>query len=56
MTQVHFPGRRGLLAAATLIALIALAGGAFYLRSSSADTQPVAAQPRVTPVPVATVE
>ena len=42
--------------AMTLGVLAALAGGAFYLRSSSADTPPAAAQPAATPVPVATVE
>ncbi len=42
--------------AMTLGVLAALAAGAFYLRSSSADTPPAAAQPAATPVPVATVE
>jgi len=48
MTRSH-------VVAATLAALLALAAGAFYLRSSSADTRPAAAPPAATPVPVATV-
>jgi membrane fusion protein, multidrug efflux system len=43
-------------AAVTLGAVVALAGGAFYLRASSADTPPAPSQPAATPVPVATVE
>ena len=42
--------------AVTFGVLAALAAGAFYLRSSSADTPPRPAQPAATPVPVATVE
>jgi membrane fusion protein, multidrug efflux system len=42
--------------AVTFGVLAALAAGAFYLRSSSADTPPAPAQPAATPVPVATVE
>jgi multidrug efflux system membrane fusion protein len=42
--------------AVTFGVLVALAAGAFYLRSSSADTPPAASQPPATPVPVATVE
>ena len=43
------------LIAATLAALLALGGGALYLRSSSAESKPVAAQPQAIPVPVATL-
>ncbi len=49
MTRTH-------VVAVTFGALVALAAGALYLRSSSADTPPAAAQPQATPVPVATVE
>ena len=49
MTRYH-------VAAVTSGVLIALAAGAFYLRSSSANTPPPKAQPPATPVPVATVE
>jgi len=35
---------------------LALAAGAFYLRSSSAETRPAAAQPQAMPVPVAVIE
>jgi multidrug efflux system membrane fusion protein len=49
MTRIHF-------IAATLAGAVALSGGAFYLRSSSAQTKAAAAQPRATPVPVAVIE
>jgi membrane fusion protein, multidrug efflux system len=49
MTRIH-------VIAATLAALLALSGGAFYLRSSSAQTKAAAAQPQATPVPVAVIE
>ena len=49
MTRTH-------VVAVTVGVLVALAAGAFYLRASSADTPPAAAQPPATPVPVATVE
>jgi membrane fusion protein, multidrug efflux system len=49
MTRIH-------VIAATTAALLALSGGAFYLRSSSAQTKPAAAQPQATPVPVAVIE
>jgi multidrug efflux system membrane fusion protein len=48
--------RRRLLAAATVAALAALAGGALYLRPLSAENQPAAAQPAAVPVPVVTLE
>jgi len=44
------------IVAATLAALLALSGGAFYLRSSSAQPRAAAAQPQATPVPVAVIE
>ena len=44
------------LVAATTAALLALSGGAFYLRSSSAESKPAAAQPPAVPVAVATIE
>ncbi|HTO51698.1 MAG TPA: efflux RND transporter periplasmic adaptor subunit [Burkholderiales bacterium] len=47
---------RAHVVAVTFGVLGALAAGALYLRSSSADTPPAAAQPSATPVPVATVE
>jgi multidrug efflux system membrane fusion protein len=49
MTRIH-------VIAATTAALLALSGGAFYLRSSSAQTKAAAAQPQATPVPVAVIE
>src|SRR5438132_1825558 len=49
------PLRRRVLVAATLAALAGLSAGALYLRPSSAETKPAAAEPRPTPVPVATV-
>jgi multidrug efflux system membrane fusion protein len=49
MTRIH-------VIAATLAALLALSGGAFYLRSSSAQTKAAAAQPQAMPVPVAVIE
>jgi membrane fusion protein, multidrug efflux system len=43
--------------AATIAALAVLSGGAFYLRSSSAETKPAAAaQPQALPVPVAVID
>ncbi len=44
------------IVAATLAALAVLSGGAFYLRSSSAETRPAAQAPQATPVPVAVIE
>jgi len=44
------------IVAATLAALAVLSGGAFYLRSSSAETKPAAAKPQALPVPVAVIE
>jgi membrane fusion protein, multidrug efflux system len=58
MSSVQFTARRGLLAAATLAAFVAVTGGALYLRSSSAETRAAAtasAAPSATPVPVATL-
>src|SRR5204862_6088217 len=49
------PLRRRVVVAATLAALAGLSAGALYLRPSSAETKPVATEPRPTPVPVATV-
>ena len=44
------------IVAATIAALAVLSGGAFYLRSSSAETKPAAQAPQATPVPVAVIE
>src|SRR5688500_3929961 len=44
------------IVAATIAAIAILSGGAFYLRSSSAQTKAAAAQPQATPVPVAVIE
>ena len=44
------------IVAATLAALAVLSGGAFYLRSSSAETRSAAQAPQATPVPVAVIE
>jgi multidrug efflux system membrane fusion protein len=44
------------IVAATIAALAVLSGGALYLRSSSAETKPAAAQPQAMPVPVAVIE
>jgi multidrug efflux system membrane fusion protein len=44
------------IVAATLAAFAALSGGALYLRSSSAQTQPAAQQPQAMPVQVAVIE
>ncbi len=53
---MHFvPLRRRVVVAATLAALAGLSAGALYLRPTSAETKPSAAQPQATPVPVATV-
>src|SRR5436189_2103635 len=49
------PLRRRVVVAATLAALAGLSAGALYLRPTSAETKPSAAQPQATPVPVATV-
>src|SRR5881628_3885865 len=49
------PLRRRVVVAATLAALAGVSAGALYLRPSSAETKPAAAQPQPTPVPVATV-
>src|ERR671937_1638821 len=50
-----FSSRR-LIAAATLAALAALAGGTLYFEPLGAKTQPAAEAPAALPVPVATVE
>jgi membrane fusion protein, multidrug efflux system len=42
--------------AASVAALSVLSGGALYLRSSSAENKPAAAQPQAMPVPVAVIE
>ena len=47
---------RLLIAVVAAGALVAILGGALYLRSSSAQTKAAVAQPQATPVPVATVE
>jgi multidrug efflux system membrane fusion protein len=44
------------IVAATLAAVAVLSGGAFYLRSSSAQSKPAATAPQALPVPVAVVE
>ena len=44
------------IVAATLAALAVLSGGAFYLRTSSAESKPAALQPQAMPVPVAVIE
>jgi multidrug efflux system membrane fusion protein len=49
MTRIH-------VIAATTAALLALSGGAFYLRSSSAQTKAAGAQPQAMPVAVAVIE
>jgi membrane fusion protein, multidrug efflux system len=57
MTSVQLIRRRGLLAAATLAALVALGTGAFALRSTGAESKAAAAaQPQAMPVPVAVIE
>src|SRR5688572_7535954 len=44
------------MVAATIAALAVISGGAFYLRSSSAESKPAASAPQALPVPVAVVE
>jgi membrane fusion protein, multidrug efflux system len=44
------------IVAATIAALAVLSGGALYLRSSSAESKPAAAQPQALPVPVAVID
>src|ERR687896_2231437 len=44
------------IVAATTAALLALSGGAFYLRSTSAQTKPAATAPQAMPVQVAVIE
>src|SRR5512145_1147603 len=44
------------IVAATLAAVTVLSGGAFYLRSSSAQSKPAAAAPQAMPVPGAVIE
>jgi membrane fusion protein, multidrug efflux system len=44
------------IVAATIAALAVLSGGAFYLRSSSAEPKPAATAPQALPVPVAVIE
>jgi multidrug efflux system membrane fusion protein len=51
-----FFARRRLLAAATLAAVAALAGGALYLTPLGARNKPAAQAPAALPLPVATVE
>jgi len=52
----RFDMKRIHIVAATIAALAVLSGGAFYLRSSSAQTKPAAQAPQATPVPVAVIE
>jgi multidrug efflux system membrane fusion protein len=54
--STQFSSRRRLIAAATLAALAALAGGALYLTPLGARTKPAAQAPAALPLPVATVE
>jgi len=56
MSSVQFIRHRAVLAAAALGALVAISGGALYLRSSSAETKAAVAQPQAVPVPVAVIE
>jgi membrane fusion protein, multidrug efflux system len=44
------------IVAATLVAVAVLSGGAFYLRSSSAQSKPAAGAPQAIPVPVTVIE
>jgi membrane fusion protein, multidrug efflux system len=44
------------IVAASIAALAVLSGGAFYLRSSSAETRAATQAPQATPVPVAVIE
>jgi len=44
------------IVAATIAAVALLSGGALYLRSSSAEPRPAAAQPQATPVPVQVIQ
>jgi multidrug efflux system membrane fusion protein len=44
------------IVAATLAAVAVLSGGAFYLRSSSAQPKTAAAAPQAIPVPVAVID
>jgi multidrug efflux system membrane fusion protein len=50
------PMKRIPIVGATLAALGGMAGGALYLRSSSAEPKPAAAVMQALPVPVATVQ
>jgi multidrug efflux system membrane fusion protein len=60
MSLVQFTRRRGLIAAATLAALVALGAGGFALRSTGAESKAAASAgstaPQAMPVPVAVVE
>lgn len=60
MSPVQFTRRRGLIAAATLAALVALGAGGFALRSTGAESKAAASAgssaPQAMPVPVAVVE
>ena len=60
MSLVQFTRRRGLIAAATLAALVALGAGGFALRSTGAESKAAASAgstaPQEIPVPVAVVE
>lgn len=60
MNPVQLTRRRGLVAAATLAALVALGAGGFALRSTSAETKAAAGAgstaPQAMPVPVAVVD
>jgi membrane fusion protein, multidrug efflux system len=57
MSSARFIRRRGVLAAAILVALIGAGAGAFALRATTAHTKPpAAAQPQALPVPVAVIE
>jgi membrane fusion protein, multidrug efflux system len=57
MNPVRSIRRRGVLAAAILVALVGAGAGAFALRATTAHTKPpAAAQPQALPVPVTVVE
>ena len=61
MSTIPFIRRRSLVAAATLVALVALGAGAFALRSTEAESKAPAAQgvsaaPQAMPVPVQVVQ
>ena len=55
MSAPPLPRRRPLIAGAVVVALAAIALTAFYLRPVDAESKAATAEPRPTPVPVATV-